>query len=89
MQGNYGLLTQSLKTGNVVLKKREAWTRIAESVNAVGGQGREVSAVQKRWKDMRLRQRQGLARVVDLRSPEPPVPYEDFILTILGENSNP
>ena len=49
VQGNYGLLTQSLKTGSVVLKKREAWTRIAESVNAVGGQGKAVSAVQKRW----------------------------------------
>ena len=29
VQGNYGLLMQSLKTGSVVLKKREAWTRIA------------------------------------------------------------
>ena len=80
--GNYGLLTQSLKTGSVVLKKKEAWMRIAESVNAVGGQGRAVSAIQKRWKGMRLSQRQpgGL--------PEKLVPYEDFILTILGENSN-
>ena len=86
VQENYGLLTQSLKTGSVVLKKREAWTRIAESMNAVGGQGRADSAVQKRWKDMRLGQRQRLARVVDLRNH--PVPYEDFILTILGENSN-
>ena len=50
-------LTQSLKTGSVVLKKREAWTRIAESVNAVGGQGKAVSAVQKRWKVIRLGQR--------------------------------
>ena len=32
VQGDYGLLMQSLKTGSVVLKKREAWTRIAESV---------------------------------------------------------
>jgi len=56
-------------------------------VNAVGGQGRAVSAVQKRWKDMRLGQRQRLARVVDLGS-HAPVPYEDFILTVLGENSN-
>ena len=67
VQENYGFLTQSLKTGSVVLKKKEAWTRIAESVNAVGGQGRAVSAVQKRWKDVRLGQRQRLARVVDLR----------------------
>ena len=51
MQGNYGLLTQSLKTGSVVLKKREMWTKIAEYVNAVGGQGRAVSAIKKRWKD--------------------------------------
>ena len=43
-------------------------TRIAKSVNAVGEQGRAVSAVQKRLKDMRLGQRQRLARVVDLRS---------------------
>ena len=49
VQGNYGLLLQSLKTGSVVLKKREAWTRIAQSVNAVGGQGRATSTVQKRW----------------------------------------
>ena len=68
VQGNYGFLTQSLKTGSVVLKKKEAWTRIAESVNVVGGQGRAVSAVQKRWKDVRFGQRQRLARVADLRS---------------------
>ena len=66
VQENYGLLMQSLKTGSVVLKKREAWTRIAESVNAVGGQGRAVSAVQKHWKG-RLSQRQQLTRLVDLR----------------------
>ena len=83
VQANCGLLTQSLKTGSLVLKKREMWTKIAEYVNAVGGQGRAVSAIKKRWKDMRLGQRQRLARVVDLY-----VPYEDFIFTILGENSN-
>ena len=38
-QESYDLLTQSLKTDSVVLKKREAWVRIVESVNAVGGQG--------------------------------------------------
>ena len=65
--GNYGLLTQSLKTGSVVLKKKEAWMRIAESVNAVGGQGRAVSAIQKCWKGMRLSQRQQLTWLVDLR----------------------
>ena len=66
VQANCGLLTQSLKTGSVVLKKREMWTKIAEYVNAVGGQGRAVSAIKKRWKHMRLGQRQRLARVVDL-----------------------
>ena len=53
VQGSYGSLMQSLKTDSVVLKKREAWARIAESVNVVRGQGRAVSAVQKRWKDIR------------------------------------
>ena len=53
VQANYGLLTQTLKTGNICAKKRGAWTKITEAVNAVGGQGRAVSAVQKRWKDVR------------------------------------
>ena len=39
VQENYGLLMQSLKTGSVVLKKREAWTRIDESVNESAREG--------------------------------------------------
>ena len=78
VQGNYGLLMQSLKTGSVVLKKREAWTRIADSVNVVGGQETlEGHAT-----------RPKAATRTGGGPPEPPVPYEDSILTILCESSN-
>ena len=90
VQANYSLLTQTLKTGNICAKKRGAWTKITEAVNAVGGQGRAASAVQKRWKDMRdaVKNKPKAATRTGGGPPEPPVPYEDFILTILGENSN-
>ena len=108
-------LTQSLKTGSVVLKKRVAWTRTAESVNAVGGQGRaQTPSTGLRHPSFNPLQEGagkrcsecgegGQCRPETLEGhatrpkaatrtgggpPEPPVPYEDFILTILDENSN-
>ena len=81
------MLTQSLKTGSVVLKKREAWTRIAESVNVVGGPAREGGQCRPETLEGHATRPKAATRTGG--GPlEPPAPYEDFILTILGENSN-
>ena len=84
VQENYGLLMQSLKTGSVVLKKREAWTRIDESVNESAREGGQCRPETLEGHATRPK----AATRTGGGPPEPPVPYEDFILTILGENSN-
>ena len=83
VQENYGLLMQSLKTGSVVLKKREAWTRIDESVNESAREGGQC-----RPETLEGQTQPKAATHTAGGPPETSVPYEDFILTILGENSN-
>ena len=90
VQKNYGLITQSEKVAHVALKKREAWRQITNKVNAIGSQGRSVDAIKKRWKDMRdaVKNKQKTAFRTGGGPPDAPVPYEDFILDILGDNTN-
>ena len=49
----YSIITQTAKTAQVCKKKKAAWVTITHAVNAIGGRGRCVEAVKKRWKDMR------------------------------------
>ena len=46
------LLTSHFQNG-VMLKRKDIWQHIADSVNAVGGNGRSVRQVKKRWTDMK------------------------------------
>ena len=39
-------------------KKRNAWKTITDGVNAVGGEGREVAKVKKRWEDLKRKAKQ-------------------------------
>jgi len=55
VQGNYGLLTQSLKTGSVVLKKRGVDENSCITISECCWWARRaVSTVQKCWKDIQV-----------------------------------
>ena len=49
------LLTSHFHNGVTLKRKEMLWQHIADSVNgsAVGGNGRSVGQIKKRWKDMK------------------------------------
>ena len=45
------LLTSYFQNGVILMKKELMRQKIADKVNAVGGHGRKVAQIKKRWKD--------------------------------------
>ena len=75
------------------LKRKEMlWKHIADSVNAIGGNGRSVAVgqVKKRWKDMKsaVIDRQRQSTKTGGGCPLPEIQYEDIIRRIIGETTN-
>ena len=81
------LLTSHFQNGVTLKRKEMLWKHIADSVNAIGGNGRSVGQVKKRWKDMksavidRQRQRTKTGGGCPLQD----IQYEDIIRRIIGE----
>lgn len=84
------LLTSHFQNGITLKKKEMMWKKIADKVNAVGGHGRTVEQLKKRWKDMKaaVLERQRKSTGTGGGGPLPEVPYEDIIRKIIGENTN-
>ena len=84
------LLMSHFQNGITLKKKELMWRKIADKVNAVGGNGRAVAQVKKRWKDMKqaVLERQRKSTATGGGGPLPEVPYEELVLAILGANTN-
>ena len=62
------VLKGSFDDGITATEKKEAWQRVAEAVNAVGGRGKTVRQCQKKWQNVSSRSKQLLnAKRVDER----------------------
>ena len=75
------LLMSHFQNG-VTLKKNELmWRKIYDKVNAVGGNGRTVAQVKKRWKDMKqaVLERQRKSTATGWGGSLPEVPYEELV----------
>ena len=49
----YGSLVSKFSSSSTVANKKRLWTAICETINTVGGQGRDVKICKKRWRDVR------------------------------------
>ena len=52
------VLKGSFDDGVMATEKKEAWQRVAEAVNAVGGRGKTVRQCQKKWQNVSSRSKQ-------------------------------
>ena len=86
------LLTSHFQNGVTLKRKEMLWKHIADSVNAIGigGNGRSVGQVKKRWKDMKsaVIDRQRQSTETGGGCPLPEIQYEDIIRRIIGEITN-
>ena len=84
------LLMSHFQNGVTLKKKELMWRKISDKVNVVGGNGRTVAQVKKRWKDMKqaVLERQRKSTATGGGGPLPEVPYEELVLAILGANTN-
>ena len=79
------LLLSHLMSSVTNRNKEIIWNRITEKINMIGGYGRKVEQVKKRWKDLKsavLRKRHAVSRGGNVQLPE--VQFEDMIETILA-----
>ena len=86
---NQRLLFTSLTNATTNQKTKEKWDSISEKVNAVGGNGRTCEQVKKKFKDAK-KQYLDFKREVGKTGggpPPVPVPFEDIIAEIVGENT--
>ena len=86
------LLNAAICNNVTFSKKTKAWKTITDRVNAVGGEGREVAKVKKRWEDLKRKakevhagQRQAVTRTGGGASNAPPdFLHMDRIISIAG-----
>ena len=86
---HYTILVSKLQNTVTLARKRQIWQSIADRVNSVGGNSRDVDACKKRWKDLKsayVNKKTDAARTGGGKPPSS-VPFEDDIGIILGAGS--
>lgn len=84
------LLMSAFQNNITRAKKTLAWEQITERINAVGGNGREVEDVKKKWKDMKKApiDRPNVMSKTGGGGKVPEVPFEELIMEIVGADTH-